>query len=416
MLQKTPRCVYFLDIFYAGFFFYDRMNLGERMKKVLSKIDLPLLALMIVYSILGLIMILSASSVSAVLRYNVSTYYFFLRQLLFVGFSFCAGFIILKLKKMYYSFFAPLYMLLIIASLVGLFFYGIVTNNAQSWYRIGFFNFQPVEFAKSAIIIYMAVFYHKTIKRKNANLYYNLIPISLAGIIFILVARQPDLGGALIIGGITFFIFLSLPFAKQNALKLIKVLGVGVILAVGIVLYSGSSLLSEGQISRLLVFKNPCSRYIEKTGYQVCNGYIAIHNGGLFGVGLGNSTQKYLYLPEAHTDFIFPIVVEELGAIVGIVILMGYILMLYRILKIGKEARGNVRNMILCYGTFIYIFLHIIVNLMGALALIPLTGVPLPFLSYGGSYTINLILMLFLVQRVAIENKSMNFQREMAKL
>jgi cell division protein FtsW len=232
---------------------------------------------------------------------------------------------------------------------------------------------------------------------------------------FILVAMQPDLGGALIIAGIAFLIFLIVPMERQNQLKLLKVLGIAVIICAIAILYSGADILNSRQLSRLK-FQSPCSRYTEDTGYQVCNGFIAIHNGGLFGVGLGNSSQKYLYLPEAHTDFIFPILVEELGAIVGILVLIGYVYILYRILKIGKNAKGNVRNMILCYGTFSFIFLHLIVNLMGVLALIPLTGVPIPFLTYGGSFNINLILMLFVVERVAMENKDTKFKKEMNKL
>ncbi len=386
------------------------------MKKLLSKIDIPLFLMMILYSILGLVMILSASSVSAVLRYNVSSYHFFIRQLIFVVFSFLVGiYIVLNIKTSRYKLFVPLLVVGILAALVGLFFYGMITNHAQSWYDLGFFNLQPAEFAKSVLILYMAVFYGKSAKKKNNNLYYNLIPLAVAGIIFVLVAMQPDLGGALIIGGIAFLTFLTVPFDKKNQLKLFKVLCIGIVLlGIGLV-YSGASILNSRQLSRLQ-FKNPCSRYAEDTGYQVCNGFIAIHNGGLFGVGLGNSTQKYLYLPEAHTDFIFPILVEELGAIVGIFVLLGYLYILYRILKIAKGAKGNVRNMILCYGTFSFILLHLLVNLMGVLALIPLTGVPIPFLTYGGSFTINLILMLFVVQRVAYENKLTKLQREMASL
>jgi cell division protein FtsW len=378
--------------------------------------DIPLLIMMLLYSLLGLVLILSASSVSAVLRYGVSSYYFFIRQLIFLGVSFFVGFyIILRIPTQKYQYFTPLLVVGIIASLVGLFFYGIISNNAQSWYRIGFFNLQPAEFAKSVLIIYMAVFYSKSLKKKNISLYYNLIPLAVAGVIFVLVAMQPDLGGALIIGGIAFLIFLIVPMEKKNQFKLFKVLGVSVIILVVALLYSGTDILNSRQLSRLK-FQNPCSRYSEDTGYQVCNGFIAIHNGGLFGVGLGNSTQKYLYLPEAHTDFIFPILVEELGAIVGIFVLIGYVYILYRILKIGKEARGNIRNMLLCYGTFAFILLHLIVNLMGVLALIPLTGVPIPFLTYGGSFTINLILMLFVVQRVAYENKNMKFKKSMESL
>lgn len=390
--------------------------LGENMKKLLSKIDIPLFLMMILYSILGLVMILSASSVSAVLRYKVSSYYFFVRQIIFIVVSFVVGiYIVLNIKTSQYKFFAPILVVGVLIALIGLFFYGMITNNAQSWYDLGFFNLQPAEFAKSILILYMAVFYGNSVKKKNNNLYYNLIPLAVAGIIFVLVAMQPDLGGALIIMGIAFLVFLTVPLDKKNQLKLFKVIGIAIILGGIALLYSGTSILNSRQLSRLQ-FQNPCSRYREETGYQVCNGYIAIHNGGLFGVGLGNSTQKYLYLPEAHTDFIFPILVEELGAIAGIFVLLGYIYILYRILRIGKEAKGNVRNMILCYGTFSMILLHLLVNLMGILALIPLTGVPIPFLTYGGSFTINLILMLFVVQRVAYENKKSRLQREMARL
>ena len=388
-------------------------------KRGFIKIDVPLFIMMILYSILGLIMILSASSVSAVLRYHVSSYYFFVRQLIVVVASFLIGMLfILNMKTKKYEFFMPFFTVGIIAALIGLFFKGIISNHAQSWYDLKLFNLQPAEFAKTILILFMAIFYDRSMKKKITNVYYNLIPIAFAIVLFILVAMQPDLGGAIIIAGIAFLIFITIPFDKQNQLRLLKFIGVVLIVAAFAFLCSGTSLLShlnERQIGRLN-FKNPCSRYAEDTGYQVCNGFIAIHNGGLFGVGLGNSTQKYLYLPEAHTDFIFPILVEELGAIAGIFVLIGYVYILYRILKIGRNARGNVRNMILCYGTFSYILLHLIVNLMGVLALIPLTGVPIPFLTYGGSYTMNLILMLFVVQEVAIENNKTKRDREMAKL
>ena len=385
------------------------------MRKLFFKMDLPLLFMMVLYSILGLVIILSASSVAAVLRFHVSSYYFFIRQFLFVVTSFLVGFtIVLRIPTSKYKYLVPFFLVGVLAALVGLFFYGMISNNAQSWYDLGFFNLQPAEFTKSVLILYMAVFYSRSLK-KNKSLYYNLIPLAIAGVIFVLVAMQPDLGGALIIAGIAVLLFLVVPLGKQNQLLLFKVFGIGIILLGIAVLYGGADLLSSKQLQRLQ-FQNPCSRYTEDTGYQVCNGFIAIHNGGLFGRGLGNSTQKYLYLPEAHTDFVFPILVEELGAVAGIFVLLGYLFILYRILKIGKEAKGNVRNMILCYGTFLLFLLHLLVNLMGVLALIPLTGVPLPFLSYGGSFTINLLMLLFVVQNVAIENKNLNIKREMAQL
>ena len=165
---------------------------------------------------------------------------------------------------------------------------------------------------------------------------------------------------------------------------------------------TGGKILQSRQLERFN-FTNPCDRLLD-TGNQVCNGYIAINNGGLTGVGLGNSTQKYLYLPEPYTDFIFVVIVEELGLVTGIIIILAYIYLLYRILKIGRESYDNTGALI-CYGVAVYIFLHIAVNLLGLFGLMPMTGVPLPFMSYGGSFTLCLMVALCLVQRVAIETK-----------
>lgn len=381
------------------------------MKKMLSKMDKPLLFFTILYSILGLIMILSASSVSAVLRYHVSTYYFFIRQLLFIIVSFAIGLVVLKLPTSKYKYFTPFLVLGILAALAGLFIYGRISNGAQSWYKIGFFNLQPTEFAKSIIIIYMAVFYDRILKKKNTNVYNYLIPIAVAIVMFLLICMQPDFGGAVILAGITFLIFIILPIEKNNFTRLLKFLGIALIIGGIVFINSGNDFFNETQMARFK-FKEPCKRYKEDTGYQVCNGFIAMHNGGLFGVGLGNSTQKYLYLPEAHTDFIFAIIVEELGLIFGILVILGYLYILYRILRVAKKSY-TLRGSILAYGTFALIFMHLLINFLGSLAVIPLTGVPLPLLSYGGSFTINIIVMLFVVQRVSIENNIAREKQEM---
>lgn len=381
------------------------------MKKMLSKMDKPLLFFTILYSVFGLIMILSASSVSAVLRYHVSTYYFFIRQLLFIIVSFAIGIVILKLPTSKYKYFTPFLVLGILAALAGLFIYGRISNGAQSWYKIGFFNLQPTEFAKSIIIIYMAVFYDRILKKKNTNVYNYLIPIAVAIVMFLLICMQPDFGGAVILAGITFLIFIILPIEKNNFTRLLKFLGIALIIGGIVFINSGNDFFNETQMARFK-FKEPCKRYKEDTGYQVCNGFIAMHNGGLFGVGLGNSTQKYLYLPEAHTDFIFAIIVEELGLIFGILMILGYLYILYRILRVAKKSY-TLRGSILAYGTFALIFMHLLINFLGSLAVIPLTGVPLPLLSYGGSFTINIIVMLFVVQRVSIENNIAKEKQEM---
>lgn len=385
------------------------------MRKLFSKMDIPLFILTIFFVVVGLVMIYSASSISSVVRYGYAPYHFFIRQAIFVSVSLIVGiFIIIKLPTRTYGFLAWPALIAVILALVFLFINGRMTNNAISWYDLGFFSLQPSEFAKSILIIFSAIYYNKLHYRKVKNIYAYLVPLAFGIMIACLVAMQPDLGSAAIIGGIVFLTFISIPMVQNNMIRVIKVLVIGVVIAAIIVLYSGSDLLNSMQMDRL-TFRNPCSRYTEVTGYQVCNGFIAINNGGLFGVGLGNSTQKYLYLPESHTDFIFPIIVEELGLIFGIILILGYAWVLFRILKIAK-ASENLRCSVLAYGTFWFLTLHILINLLGILALIPLTGVPLTLLSYGGSFTVNVIVMLFIVQRVNIENKINKTKREIKAL
>ncbi len=267
----------------------------------------------------------------------------------------------------------------VLALLGFIFVVGSVAGGAQSWYDMGFLNFQPTELAKLVLIVYMAVYYHRVSSKKNITFWNLIFPLVLAIIVFIMIARQPDFGGAFIIAVITGLIFLSLPMVKKYRKDIFK-FGIGAVVVAGIsLLLFGKEIFKDYQMSRLLNFANPCERYSEESGYQVCNGYIAIHNGGVMGVGLGESTQKYLYLPEAHTDFIFPIICEELGLIVGILVVVGYFVMLFMILNIAKET-DTLRNSILAYGIFAYLLCHILVNLLGVLGLIPLTGVPLPFL------------------------------------
>lgn len=385
------------------------------MRKLFSKMDIPLFIMVVLYVALGLVMIYSASNITAVVRYGYQPYHFFIRQAIFVLVSFFIGFlIVLRFPTRNYGALAWPLVFLLIGSLALLFVKGKIAGGAISWFDLKFFKVQPSEFAKSILVIFMAIYYNKLHYKKVKNIYAYFVPLGFAAIIIGLVFMQPDLGSAAIIAGIVFLTFISIPVVQNNIMKFIKIIAIGCILAIVAFLYSGNDFLSSIQKGRLN-FKNPCSRYTETTGYQVCNGFIAINNGGLFGVGLGNSTQKYLYLPESHTDFIFPIIVEELGLVTGIIIILGYAYILARILKIAKSSE-NLRCSILAYGTFWYFTLHILVNLLGVLALIPLTGVPLPFLSYGGSFTVNAIIMIFVVERVNIENKINKTKREIKAL
>lgn len=370
------------------------------MKKVWNRIDKPLFITFMILILIGLVMVYSSSSISSVLRYDKPSYYFFEKQLLFIVGAFFIGYFIMKTPTKFYKGIAYVGLVIFSLLLISLITKRVITNNASSWYSLGFLSIQPSEFIKSFSILTMGFFYGKYFSRKNPNIIGAIIPMTLYVTCAILIVMQPDLGSAAIYAGIVGAIFLSLPF-REKYMKYVKY-GSLIVVFIGLyILLFHSSALTHTQESRFN-YKAPCSRYTQETGYQVCNGFIAIKNGGFFGVGLGNSTQKYLYLPESHTDFIYPIIVEELGLIIGIAIIVMYAIMLYRIYLISKQAT-NLRNQIICYGVFIYLALHILINLVGVTALLPLTGVPLPLLSYGGSFAINVICMIFIVERIAYE-------------
>ena len=370
-------------------------------KKVFKYLDKPLLIVSVLLFIIGLIMVFSSSNVTAYMSHAVSPYNYFIKQAIFLFVGLCLFIFMIKFNTKLYGMFSWILLIVISASLVILLIYGKATNNAVSWFDFGPVSLQPSEFIKVIYIIWVARFYE--INEKKLNSYTtSLFPPFVACGIALLIMLQPDLGTAIIFMTIVFTLFLSSPIPKDIKNK--TIFGcLGLIGVVGIVLATtGNSVLLERQASRF-DYKNPCSKLLD-TGSQVCNGYIAINNGGLTGVGLGNSTQKYLYLPEPYTDFIFAIIVEEMGAIFGVGIILLYMFLLYRILLIGRKSYTN-RGAIMCYGVAIYIFCHIAINLLGLFGLMPLTGVPLPFMSYGGSFTICLIVALTLVQRVCIETR-----------
>ena len=371
-------------------------------KKPLRRVDKSLLIATILLFILGLIMIFSASNVTAYIKQGDSPYAYFIKQALFliVGGIMFLVFIHTSTKN-YRKIFSFLFYGTIF-SLGALLVYGKATNGASSWFSILGFGIQPSEFIKVFSIIWLASYYDA--KQKSLNSYVTcLYPIFMCGIAAIFIFLQPDLGTFIIYSATIAVIFFAIPMEKNIKNKILMI-SFGLVF-VALLAFStiGKSIINETQMARITEFSNPCSKFIT-TGNQVCNGYIAINHGGLFGVGLGNSMQKYLYLPEPYTDFIFAIIMEELGLLVSIGIILGLMFVLYRIIMIGRKSVTN-KGAAICYGTAVYIFFHILVNLGGLFGLMPLTGVPLPFMSYGGSYTISLVIALIAVQRVHIETK-----------
>lgn len=371
------------------------------MKKIMKYIDKPLLVVTVLLFAVGLIMVFSASNVTAYMAHTVSPYHYFIKQgiFLFAG-LFMALVIICFSEKAYGKLSKPLLIGVIIA-LAGLPFFGIEVNQAKSWYDLKFMTLQPSEFAKVITIVWMATFYEQ--KKKDLDKIGTcLVPLGVALLIAILIFQQPDLGTTIIYCAIVASIFFVAPIQKEIKNKIFLSVGGMVVLGAFVLFGTNKTLLLDRQLERITEFRNPCDKLLS-SGNQVCNTYIAINNGGLTGEGLGNSTQKYLYLPEPYTDFIFAIIVEELGLISGLLIIFAYIFILYRILNIGRKSFTN-KGAMICFGVALYIFLHIAVNLLGLFGLMPMTGVPLPFMSYGGSFTICLIAALTIVQRISVEN------------
>jgi len=376
-------------------------------KNLISKMDKSLLIMTILLFLFGLLNIVSASSREAVVRYEVSTYHYFFKQLemLIIG-SFLSVFL-LNLKTSAYKGLVPVIYIIVLMLVILLFPLGVEVNGATNWLPIpGIGTIQPSEFSKPVTIIFISVLFeqfYRLFKSDNPKRYEKIgLILIIACVIPLLTFLQKDLGSVLIMISVFGVMFLSSPLKRVDKLKTIGlVIAVGLIGMAIIVLRQGN-LLSNAQMARFDFF-NPCSKY-ETTGYQVCNGFIALNDGGLFGLGIGKSKQKYSYIPEPHTDSIFAIIGEEYGVLKCSFIFLSYIFIIFRILKISTNST-TVRGRFICLGIATYIFMHIFINLGGLFGVIPLTGVPLPFLSYGGSYAISLMCSLAVVQRIHIENK-----------
>ena len=384
------------------------------LRKIFHDLDKPLLFVSMALFIFGLLNIVTASSRAAVVNYDVSIYYYFYRQLLFIMIGLIMSLIIIKIDTKSYKIIIPvLFVVVIVLNLGAL--TGEELSGSKNWIDLGFIKLQPSEFSKPIIIVLMSIMFEKYYRKLRTldSKRYNAIGIILfvSMIIPVLIFLQKDFGTLLITLFIVGMMLLASPILKIDKLKSFLLL-IGIIALAGLIIYNVQGyILNDQRISRFKSYLDPCGNY-ENGGYQVCNSYIAINNGGLFGLGIGKSKQKYSYIPEPHTDSAFAIIAEEYGIYRCVFIFIGYIIVLWRILIISSKS-NTLRGRYMCLGIASYIFVHIFVNLGGMLGLIPLTGVPLPFLSYGGSFVMSLIAALAIVQRVCVESKN---QKEKIKI
>ncbi|MBO1578827.1 MULTISPECIES: FtsW/RodA/SpoVE family cell cycle protein [Bacillus] len=349
------------------------------MKKVWKSMDYSLLLPLVILCVLGVIMVYSASSILAVTKYGKPANYFFYKQLLALGIGTVLGLGIIAAIP-YQVWRKRIILLLMMIGSIGLLvlslLLGTTANGAQAWV----FGIQPAEFIKIAIIIVLARFFARRQETDTSVWQGSAGTILFIGLIVLLILKQNDLGTVLIIIGIvgTMFLCSGVPINKW-----IKRLVLSSIIWIPLLYLIGNYTLEDYQKARFTAFLNPFED-TQHDGYQLVNSFIAIASGGLNGRGLSNSIQKFGYLPEPHTDFIMAIVSEELGFIGVAIVLISLLLIIIRAFRIAQKCKDPFGSLI-AIGIASLIGIQTFVIVGGMTGLIPLTGVPLPFVSYGGS-------------------------------
>jgi cell division protein FtsW len=327
--------------------------------------------------VLGLVMILSAGSISAVEGYDGNAFWYFQRQLIYALAGVIALLVVWRLPYAVWQRLAvPMVLLILPLMVIALHpTSGTTFAGASRWIDLGPVTLQPSEFMKLAMVVFAATVLSKKWSRLEDPVHL-LIPLApVVGLVAALIILQRDLGTTIIVCG---SVFLMLFIAGVRG----KYLGVAA--AIGA---AGGALLIFGETYRRTRFVdawlNPMAD-AKGAGYQLIQGLIALGSGGWFGVGLGNSRQKWDYLPNAHSDFIFAIIGEELGLIGALVVLATFIVLIYAGIRIAVRAPDTFGRL-LAGGVTCWIGLQAIINLGAVTGLLPITGVPLPLVSFGGT-------------------------------
>jgi rod shape determining protein RodA len=267
-------------------------------------------------------------------------------------------------------------------------YFGLTSSGSKRWLDLYFMNLQPSELMKVGLILFLSKYYHRISIENINSLRYLILPITALTAPLILVATQPDLGTSILIGAGG----LVVAWLAGVRVKFFAISGFIFVALLPVVI----AFLKPYQKSRILTFLNP-ERDPLGAGYQIIQSKIAIGSGGLFGKGFLNGSQSYLdYLPEKHTDFIFTLFSEEFGFFGSLSILILYILIISRIIKIGNLTRSTFGKLY-CYSFATAFFLYVAVNMMMVLGLLPIVGSPLPIMSYGGSSMMAIMLGLGIV-------------------
>lgn len=365
------------------------------MKKNLKYFDFTLIITPILLAGFGLVMIYSSSMVIAIVEGQDSTYYLFKQFQWFVvssvAFVFCCLF-----PYRYYQRLVKLIVLMMLALLIGVLFFGTTINNAKSWFSMGPVNIQPAEFAKLAIILYLASVYSKKQDYINEFTKGVLPPLILTGLVLGLIVLQPDIGTA----GIVLIIASSIILSSGIKIRHIVLLASIVIVTLAVAI---PNMVTDVRIARFTGAYQPFNAP-DTDGYHLIQSYLAIGVGGITGEGLGQSVQKLGYLMEAHTDFIMAIIAEELGFL-GVIAVIGMLATIvlrgYFIARKCDDSFGS----LIAIGISSMVGIQATVNLGAISGVLPITGVTLPFISYGGSSLLVLMISIGILNNIAMNVK-----------
>ena len=363
-----------------------------------AQFDHILLFVVVALMGVGLVMVYSASSVTSLAQMSDDLYYF-KRQLLWVvvgllSMLITSGISYNKLEKLSIPLLGLAIVLLIIVLLPGV---ARDIGGAKRWLRFGSLGFQPSEFAKICFVLYMA---HSISARQKLikSFFKGMLPdLLVTAFVFILIYKEPNLSTATLIGG-TYFAMYFLGYG--SLLNLSALAGAGIILVISLIFQAGY------RMRRLVAFLDPWEN-ARTSGYHIIQSLVAIGSGGLWGLGLGQSRQKFFILPERHTDFIFAITCEELGLIGGLIVLILFFILVWRGFYIASRA-PDMFGYLTAAGITSIIGLQVIVNIGVVLSLMPTTGVTLPFICYGGSSTLFLAIGIGILLNISRYGSSEN--------
>ncbi|HZJ94211.1 MAG TPA: putative lipid II flippase FtsW [Thiopseudomonas sp.] len=364
-------------------------------------VDFPLLSACLVLMAIGLVMIASASAAVAEANPRIAdAYYYFTRHLAYILIALVAGGVTLLIPMSLWQRLSGWLLLVAFAGLVLVLVpgVGLEVNGAKRWISIGFLNIQPSELAKLFMVVFLAGFLVRRKSEVKQRLRGILKPIPLVAAMGLLLLAEPDYGAAVVLAGTVAVmlylagvrLMLSVPLLLLLLLLLFKYVG-----------------FEQYHLARITSFANPWEDQYG-SGYQLTQALIAFGRGEWFGLGLGNSIQKQFFLPEAHTDFIFSVLAEELGMIGALSVLALFIFVTIRALFIGvwAEQAKQYYSAYVAYGLAMLWISQVLINLGVNVGLLPTKGLTLPFISYGGSSLVVCCVSLAILLRIEWERRT----------